>query len=166
MKRRIIALALATIFMTSTLMAGGTLQNGTPVSIRLQNEISSGSTETPSFVVAFDVKDPQGNLLIKEGTPVLTKYDAVPRKAIGRPGEINIAFQSTTTVDGQIVQLNGAKNYKAKDQKGKVIGIAVGCSVFLLFPMLAYLAKKGQDVTVQPNIITNGAYTLGNVNVK
>lgn len=159
-------MTLATIFMTSTLMANGTLQNGTPISVRLQNVVSSSGGSEPEFVIAFDVKDPNGQTLIKEGTPVAVSNDIKKRKSIGKPGKIDVKFESTTTVDGQIVLLNGSKSFSAESKKGKVLGISLGVGIFLFWPMIAYLAKKGDDVTVQPSIITNAAFTVGTVNVK
>jgi hypothetical protein len=164
--KKVLTFFLAVGLTASQSFAGGNLQSGTPVNIRLTNEISSGNSTSPKFVVSSDIKDANGNVLIKKDTPVSINHESTSRKAIGRPGKINIKFLSTTTTDGQIVRLDGVKDYQAKSKVGKVVGIAVGVGSFFLFPMYAYLAKKGDDVTVQPSEIYNAAVVVNEVTVK
>lgn len=152
---------------TNNYTTGGMLQNGTPIFVKLLNNISSGSTDEPNFVVNGDVKDASGSVLIADGTQVKTEYKATKKKALGRPGTIEIKFISTTSVDNQFITVTGSKNYTAVDKKGKVIGIAVGVGLTLVFPMLAYLAKKGDDIEVSAGtMLTNNIIVMGNYTIK
>lgn len=146
---------------------GGMLQNGSPIFIRLLNTISSATKDEPNFVVNGDVKDGIGNILIADGTQVRTESTITTRKAIGRPGKIDIKFVSTTAVDGQFITLTGSKSYTAADKKGKVIGVAVGVGLLVVWPMLAYLAKKGDDIEVPAGtMLSNNVIIMGNYTIK
>jgi hypothetical protein len=165
MKKKALSTILLAVFLIGNLTAGGTIQNGTPVSVKLINQISSSSDDQPNFVVSDDVKDSEGNILIKQGTVVNTEFARKQRKSVGLPGSLSVKFVSTTSADGQMIPLAGSKTYTAPDKKGKVIGVAVGVGLFI-WPMLAYLAKKGEDVTVAPTTIFNAATVMGSINVK
>jgi hypothetical protein len=165
MKKQILSLVMGFIFVTGNVAAAASLQNGTPISVKLTNSVSSSSSDAPNFVVATDVKDSNGNLLIKEGTLVLTEYSNKKKRSVGLPGQVDIKFISTTSSDGQLISLSGSKQYKAEDKKGKVIGVAVGVGWFI-WPMLAFLAKKGDDVELGPSTLMNAATVMGNYSIK
>lgn len=143
------------------------LQNGTPIFVKILNEISSASDDMPNCVINGDIKDNLGRVLIANGSKVMVECVITKRKAIGRPGKISIRFISTYSTDGQIIMLTGNKSYTAEDKKGRVIGIAVGIGTFLLPPMYAFLAKKGDDIILPAGtLITSNVTITGNYSIK
>lgn len=130
---------------------------GTTVSVRAVANASSEKSSTPSFVAAYDVKDASGTVVIAANTPVLTKTTLTPRRSIGQAGKIEVEYQSTTATDGTRVLLTGSSSIAPPDEKGKVIGIAVGVG-FFIFPMLAYLAKKGPAAELETDEVFNDAH--------
>lgn len=160
------ALLFLLTFSFSNIFAGGILKTGTPVPVRLTNDISSESKEQPIFVVDNDINDTNGNLLIAKETPVLIEYNNVPKKGIGKPGEINIKFISTTTYDGQNVILVGSKSEKGEDRKRKALGVGLGVGLAVASPMLAYLAKKGGASELKVGTIISSVLVLGEYTVK
>ena len=98
MKKR--SILFLSVFCLSTLFAG-VLKVGTMIPIKLLNSISSESKESPSFVIASNIKDENGKNLINEGTPVTVEVKKTRRQSIGRPGLLEVKFIYTQAVDGQ-----------------------------------------------------------------
>lgn len=163
---KVIALLFLLTFSFSNIFAGGILKTGTSIPVRLINDISSESKEQPLFVVDNDIKDSNGNLLIAKETPVLIEYNNEPKKSLGKPGEINIKFISTTTSDGQKINLMGSKTEKGVDKKRKTLGIGLGVGLALVYPMLAYLAKRGDSIELKAGTVISSVIVFGDYTVK
>lgn len=163
--KKITLLTLIT-FSVLNIFAGGTLRNGTILIVTLTSDIKSESKTQPTFIVTNDVKDSNGNILISQGTPVLTETKTTKRKGVGKGGKIDIKFISTTSTDGQNILLNGTKNEEGESKRGKALGIGLGVGLALLPPMLAYMAKKGDPAEIKSGTIISTITILGEYTIK
>lgn len=161
-----IALFFLFTFSIPNIFSFGVLKSGTPVIIRLQNDIKSEKSEQPVFIVAADIKDLEGNLLIAQGTPVNAEFKSKKRKGVGKQGEIDIKFIFTTSTDGQIILLNGTAHEEGENLKGKALGVGLGVGLLLLFPMLAYMAKKGGSAQMKSGTIISSVTTISEYSIK
>lgn len=161
-----IALFFLVIFSFSNIYAEGNLKTGTQVVLTSITDTNSESGEQPLFVVFEDVKDLNGNVLIAQQTPVNIEVESKNKKAIGRAGEINIKFISTTSTDGQTIILHGSKNFKGEDKQRKVLGVALGIGLIIISPMFAYLAKKGGSAEIKSGTTISSVIVLGEYNIK
>lgn len=127
------------------------------------NEVSSENEDKVLIQVSHNVIDANGRILIKEGTPIQCNIEKTKRKGVGKPGSIKITMNSVKSVDGQDIRLNGKYTKEGQNLQGKVLGIGLGVGLTIVWPMLAYLAKKGDPAiiganTVVPNIAILGTY--------
>lgn len=155
------------IFSYSNIFAGGILKSGNQIIVTSMTDINSEINTQPNFIIASDIKDPNGNILIAQGTEVITETTLIKRKGVGKPGEIQIKFISTKSVDGQTILLNGTKNEIGVSNKGKALGVGlgVGLGTFLL-PMLAFIAKKGEPAILKSGTIFSNITTIGEYQIK
>lgn len=139
-----------------------TLTAHTPIIIRCTDTIttkeivSGGSVD---FAVVSDVKDANGNILIKAGAPVTAQITfAKSSGRIGQSGEITVQDFSTRAVDGTYVPLSGSVSARPDDKM--VMSICLG---FIFCPL--FLLIKGDDAVV-PAGTQKTAYTVTDVYVK
>jgi len=133
-----------------TLFAGVPLTRGTQVPVRLTSDATSKSATVPTAVVEKDVMSRDGNLLIKQGTPVEVQLTRQKARGCGRPGSLVLKMVSTQSVDGQRIALEGDQEKEGTDKKGITIGLGVGLGVFL-WPCLFILFKKGGEAKIPSN---------------
>lgn len=141
------------IFSISQVFAGGLLKSGISVPVTLTSDINSESKEQPTFIITSDIKDRAGNILIAQGTPVVTEANIKKRKGVGKPGLIDLKFISTTAIDGQVIMLNGTKHVEGENLKSKALGVGLGVGLLLFPPMLAYMAKKGGSAQMSSGLV-------------
>lgn len=150
-----------------SVFASKPLDRGTTLSVRITSQITSKSKGTPTAIVENDVKNRQGDLLIKRGTPVLLQVDREKAKGCGKGGYLNIRCISTTAVDGQTVTLDGSLNDEGSDKKGLAIGLGVGLGLtFLPFVGFAFLALKGEQAKIEANTIVPNVYVTNDYNIE
>lgn len=138
------------------------LRAHTPIIIKCTETISTRdvvSGGTVNFAVVSDVKDSNGKILIKAGTPVTAEISFVKsRGLVGRSGEVTITDFHTTAVDGTYVPLSGSVSAKPDDSMTLSIVLSVlVCPLFLLM--------KGDDAQL-PAGTTKTAYTVSDVYIK
>jgi len=112
------------------------LSNGTPVVLRLTEEISSKTKNTNDMVnleVARDVIV-NGKTVIKAGTPAVGTVTWAEKEAIvGQAGKVSISVDSTKAVDDQRVMLRGNVTQGGQEKTGiSVILAIICCFLFLL----------------------------------
>lgn len=139
-----------------------TLAAHTPIIIRCTETISTRdivSGGEVNFAVVNDVKDANGNILIKAGSPVTAQISFAKSKGmIGRSGEVTVTDFHTTAVDGTYVPLSGSVSARPDDKMTLSIVLSVlVCPLFLLL--------KGDDAQV-PAGTTKTAYTISEVHIK
>ena len=139
-----------------------TLSAHTPIVIRCVDTITTKeivSGGTVNFAVVADVKDANGNVLIKSGAPVTAQISFSKSKGmIGRSGEITVTDFSTTAVDGTYVPLSGSVSARPDDKMTMSIVLSV-----LICPL--FLLMKGEEAVV-PSGTQKTAYTVADVYIK
>jgi hypothetical protein len=111
------------------------LANGTPVVLRLTEEISSKTksiNDLVNFEVARDVIV-DGKIVIKSGTPATATISLLEKSGMaGEGGNVQVSLEATKSVDGQRIPLRATVNQAGKDEKGLAIGGGVICCPLLL----------------------------------
>ncbi|MBP3565344.1 MAG: hypothetical protein J6J77_06900 [Alistipes sp.] len=144
------------------------LNNGKAVQVRLTSEIYSNKkvSTQPSAIVEKDVRDENGNILIKRGTPVQMTCNIDKARGMGNGASVKLNFISTSAVDGQDIALQGIYAIEGKDRKGLALGLGIGTGATILFPFgFFFMCIKGEPVTIPeqtiiPNIVINDNYKI------
>ena len=140
-----------------------TLSAHTPIVIRCTETITTKNIvngSTVKFAVVSDIKDSNGSILVREGTPVTAKISFTKKsKIFGRSAEITITDVSTTAVDGTYIPLSGSVTAKPDD---KMI-MSIALTVVFICPL--FLFMKGDDTHV-PAGTQKTAYTVVDVHIK
>lgn len=123
---------------------------GASVPIIFTQEVSSKNPSAPVILVAEDLVDDQNKVVVKKGTPVIFSHEIIPAKRVGRPGVIDIRFLSVTSIYGTTIPLTGNMRMEGESLRKKVLGIGIGLGIWAN-PMLLYLLKKGEEVTIPQN---------------
>ena len=160
--KRLLSSIMALLILNVSIFASTPLTRGTSIQVRITSGVSSKINGTsPSAVVENDVKDRNGDVLIKRGTPVQLQVHQKQAKGCGRPGYVNIKCISTTAVDGQYISLEGNIDSEGDDKKGLAVGLGVGLGLtFLPFVGFAFLAIKGEQAKIQSNAIISNVVVL------
>lgn len=137
-----------------------TLAAHTPIIIRsvktiTTNDIVDGDTVT--FAVVNDVKDNQGNILIKANSPVTANISFKKNGFIGKSGELTISDFHTTAIDGTYIPLSSSITAKPDDKMILSIVLSVCiCPLFLLI--------KGDEARMESGT-TKTVYTVTESNI-
>lgn len=163
-----LAIVLAVANLSSFAQNVVSLNNGKVVNVRLTSEVFSNSkAQVPvSAIVDKDVKDENGNVLIRRGTPIQITSDIKKSKGMGNGGYAKLTFTSTIAVDGQDIALQGVYAINGKDRKGLALGLGIGTGATILFPVgFFFFCIKGESVTIPegtiiPNVVVNDTYKI------
>lgn len=108
----------------------------TPIVIRNESTITTKdivSGDSVNFSVVQDVRDSNGYVLIKHGTPVSANISFKKQGMIGRSGEITVTDFHTTAVDGTYIPLSTTMSAHPDDKMVLSIVLSVCvCPLFLL----------------------------------
>lgn len=138
-----------------------TLQANSIVVVKTTGELSSKKITTgqplTGLVVAMPVKV-NDQILIQAGTPVIGEVQTAEEAGmVGQAGELVVAVQMTTAVDGQNIGLTGALRSKGDSEVGGTVAVSV-----LLCPLA--LLNKGDEgvipVGAQVRAMTLGQYKI------
>jgi hypothetical protein len=122
-----------------------TLQDGTPVRLRLMKTVSSADShagETVDFEVAEPVVS-QGLVVIPKDSLALGKITkAEPKRRFGRGGELEISIDSVRLADGSRAQLRATPEKGLEPMGGGRLAATIAAS-----PIMVWV--KGKDVAFQ-----------------
>ncbi len=139
-----------------------TLSANTPVIIQAKDTITTKnmtSGSTVNFSVLQDIKNSNGNVLIKAGTPVSAQISFMEHRGIiGQSGEITISDFHTTAIDGTYIPLSGTVSANPNDKTALSIVLSV-----LVCPL--FLFMRGKEATITAGT-TKTAYTLVETYIK
>jgi hypothetical protein len=127
------------------------LQDGTPIKLRLSENLSSETArvgDTVSFEVLEDV-EAGGLIVIKQGSAALaTITQAQAKRRMGKGGKLDVNIDYVRLVTGDKVPLRAVRENKgASSTGGMTTGIVVTSIVF--FPAAPlFLFMKGKEVTI------------------
>lgn len=118
--------------------------------------ITSGATV--NFSVVNDIKNNDGLILIKAGTPVSAQISFVEENGlIGKSGKLTISDFHTTAIDGTYIPLSGTVSSNPEDKM--VLSIVLSILVCPLFLLL-----KGGEGSLPAGTIKT-AYTITDISV-
>jgi hypothetical protein len=137
-----------------------TIEDGTPVRLRLNSTVSSG-TAHEGDMVDFEVTEPlvaRGLVLIPKGSIALGHVSKVrAKRRFGRAGELEISIDSVRVGDGGTAPLRATKEEGETPLQGGKLAATVVAS-----PVLVWV--KGKNVEFERGVETT-AYVRGNVTV-
>lgn len=160
----VLSLMIIACFISTTLWAAETtilLKDGTPVILRLTEEVSTKTKNTNDIVRLEVTRDVivDGKVIIKAGTPaegtvnVCTKPDI-----IGQEGAIGFMVNSTKAVDGQWVSLRANLTRSGQNKEILSAGAAyVCCPIFGLIKGTHATYPEGSEIK---------AYTENDLKIK
>lgn len=168
MLKRKLAIIMALSIVNLSIFAAGPLDRGTSLSVRITSPISSNKSKgAPNAIVENDVKDKDGAILIKRGTPVQLQIERKKAKGCGKAGYVQVKCISTSAVDGQSITLEGSTDAEGDNKKGLAIGLGVGLGLTVLpFVGFAFLAIKGERATIPANTIIPNVFVMNDYIIK
>ena len=133
----------------------------TAIMIQCNDTISTkniASGATVHFSVVNDIKNSDGLVLIKAGTPVSAQISFVEENGmIGKSGKLTISDFHTTAIDGTYIPLSGTVSSNPEDKM--VLSIVLSIFVCPLFLLL-----KGGEGSLPAGTIKT-AYTITDISV-
>ena len=136
---------------TQTPPPPNTLLDGTPVKVRLAENLSSETNKTGDqvpFEVTEEV-DVDGVAVIPKGAQALaTVTDAEPKKRMGRGGKLDVNIDSVRLADGEKAQLRAEKNAKGGGHVGAMTGAMVGTAIVFFPAAPLFLFMHGKSVEI------------------
>ena len=127
------------------------LQDGTPVKLRLNRNMSSADAktgETVDFEVLEDVKIGEIVIIPRGGVALATVTLAKPRGRFGKGGKLDINMDSVRLVSGEKVALRAVKETKGGSHTGAMTGAIVATSIIFFPAAPLFLFIKGKDITI------------------
>lgn len=136
---------------TQTPPPPNTLLDGTPVKMRLSENLSSETNKTGdsvSFEVTEEV-DVDGVAVIPKGAKALaTITDAEPKRRMGRGGKLDVNVDSVRLADGEKAQLRAEKGAKGGGHVGAMTGAMVGTAIVFFPAAPLFLFMHGKSVEI------------------
>ncbi|MGI4828363.1 MAG: PEGA domain-containing protein [Janthinobacterium lividum] len=131
--------------------APNTLQNGTAIKLKLTETLSSASAKTGQkipFEVVEEV-DVEGVPVIAKGAQAIgTVTNAEPKRAMGRPGKLDVNIDSVRMINGETAALSATKSEKGGGHTGAMTAGIVGTAIifFPAAPLLLFI--HGKDISI------------------
>src|SRR6266404_3978170 len=108
------------------------LEDGTPVKMKLNRNLSSGSDkkgDQVDFEVLEDVKVGDSIVIPRGGIAWGTITEAEPKKRMGRGGKLDVNIDAVRLVDGEKVALRAVKDNKGGGHVGAMTGAMVATGI-------------------------------------
>ena len=139
--------------LTSALCWGEvTIPNGTKISTRLEQTISSATAEEGQQVQlsVTDAVKVDGVVVIPQGAPVLgTIVMAQEKRRMGRTGKLDFSIDKVRVADGEYVPLRYTMHKREGGSKGVSTGVMTAGAAVLFWPAAPFfLLRKGKDVYI------------------
>jgi len=128
-----------------------TLLDGTPVKLRLSENLSSESSKTGQQV-SFEVIEE----VVVDGVPVIPKgalalatvTEAQPKRRMGRGGKLDVNVDSVRLADGEKAQLRAVKDNSGGGHVGAMTGAMVATAVVFFPAAPLFLFMHGKSVEI------------------
>jgi len=127
------------------------LQDGTPLKLRINRNMSSADAktgETVDFEVLEDIKIGDVIIIPKGGTALGTVTRGKPKGRLGKGGKLDINIDSVRAVSGDKIALRAVRSKQGTNTTGAMTGamIASGILFFPVAPLFLFL--KGKEVKI------------------
>ncbi len=143
---------------------GPTLEDATPVKLRIARTVSSADAKTGD-TVDFEVLEEVsvGNVVVipKGGVAWATVTDAQPKRRMARGGKLNMNIDAVRLSNGQKVALRAVKEVKGGGHTGAMTGAMVATGIVFFPAAPLFLFMHGKDITI-PKGTEITAYINGN----
>jgi hypothetical protein len=128
-----------------------TLEDGTPVKLRISQTVSSADAhvnDRVEFEVIDDIKVANALIVPKSGIAWGTVTEAQPKRWAGRGGKLEIVMDSVRLIDGEKASLRATKEVKGGGHKAAMTAGIVASGV-LFFPVAPlFLFVHGKDISI------------------
>lgn len=145
--------------------SGPSLQDGTPLKLRIAETVSSADAH-PGQEVSFEVLEEVSvnNIVVipKGGTAMATVTTAQSKKNMGRGGKLDINIDYVRLSDGEKVALRAVKDVKGGGHQGAMTGAMVGTAIVFFPAAPLFLFMHGKDITI-PKGTEVTAFVSGNM---
>jgi len=154
---RFIRIALISVIIGRLSAAEIVIPNGTKLSARLEQTISSATAEVGQQV-QLSLQDPvkvNGVTVIPQSAAILgTIVMAEEKKNMGRKGKLDFSIDKVRVGDGEWVPLRYTMQKREGEGKGVSTGILTAGAVVLFWPAAPFLLlRKGKDVSINKGIV-------------
>ena len=134
-----------------TVASDHSLHDGTPVKLRLRENVSSASVHAGQEVPFETVDELQVDgvaVLPKGSTAIAVVTDAESKRSMGRAGKLNMAISYARLKDGDKIALRAVSEQKGGSHTGAMAGAMVATSLIVWPAAPFFLFMKGKDVTI------------------
>jgi hypothetical protein len=144
-----------------------TLEDGTPVKLRISQTVSSADAhvnDRVEFEVLEDIKVADTLIVPKGGIAWGTVTEAQPKRWAGRGGKLEIVMDSVRLIDGERAALRATKEVKGGGHSGAMTAgiIASGVLFFPVAPLFLFI--HGKDISIpkgtELSTFINGNFAL------
>ena len=149
----------------SVQQAASALEDGTPVRLRLAQNVSSADAHAGDSI-ALEVLDEVrvANVVVvpKGATAIATVTNAQSKRSMGRAGKLDINIDYVKLVDGEKAALRAVKDVKGGGHTGAMTGAMVATSLVFFPAAPLFLFMHGKDITI-PKGTEVSAFVNGNM---
>ena len=127
------------------------IHDGTPIKLRLRENVSSASARTGQEVPFETVDEVQVDgvtVLPKGSTAMAVVTEAESKRSMGRAGKLNMAISYARLKDGNKVALRAVSEQKGGSHTGAMAGAMVATSLIVWPAAPFFLFMKGKDITI------------------
>ena len=127
------------------------IHDGTPIKLRLRENVSSGTVRTGQEVPFETVDEIQVDgvtVLAKGSTAIAVVTEAESKRTMGRAGKLNMAISYARLNDGDKVALRAVSEQKGGSHTGAMAGAMVATSLIVWPAAPFFLFMKGKDITI------------------
>lgn len=127
------------------------VQDGTPVRMRLAQNLSSASAQigdSVSFEVLDDVTVGDAVVVAGGAIAVATVTASQEKRSLGRAGRLDVTLDYVRSVSGEKIRLRGVQDTKGGGHTGSMTGAMVATAVVFWPAAPLFLFMKGKDVTI------------------
>jgi PEGA domain len=145
-----------------------TLQDGTPIKLRLGRNLSSADAhtgDTVDFEVLEEVRVNNIVVIPRGATALATITNAEAKRRMGRAGKLDVNIDSVRLADGEKVPLRGVRNTSGGGHTGAMTGAMVATSLVAWPAAPLFLLMHGKDVTI-PEGTQITAYINGDIPIE
>jgi len=128
-----------------------TLEDGTPVKLRLDETLSSANChvgQTVEFDVLEEVKVGEVTVVPKGAVAWATVTEAEHKKTMGRAGKLNVNIDAVRLADGEKAALRAVQGGKGGGHVGAMTGAIVATSIVFFPAAPLFLFMHGKDITI------------------
>ena len=127
------------------------IHDGTPIKLRLRENVSSANARTGQEVPFETVDEVQvGGVVVlpKGSTAIAVVTEAESKRSMGRAGKLNMAISYARLKDGGKVALRAVSEQKGGSHTGAMAGAMVATSLIVWPAAPFFLFMKGKDITI------------------